>query len=102
MSEESSADEGVIIVHGPEWRSDGKHNTPSFSIVIYIYVMFTCLCTVLNRFLQELDKRFVNMHKDTKKHVPERKERIIGTGLSSPPPLNSPKWTVSKDWLKGM
>lgn len=57
---------------------------------------------VLNRFLQELDKRIVHGQKENKKHVPERKDRVLGSGLMSRPPTQAPKWTVCKDWLKGL
>ena len=50
----------------------------------------------------ELDKRFGNMNKENKKHVPERKERSCGSSSASLPPIGAPKWTISKEWLKGM
>ena len=49
----------------------------------------------------ELDKRFDVMNKENRKHVPERKERICDSSATAPPPTGAPKWTVSKEWLKG-
>lgn len=34
---------------------------------------------VLNRFLQELDRRLLDTQKESKKHIPDRKQRIVGT-----------------------
>ena len=56
---------------------------------------------VMNKFMQELDQRFLDTQKEKKKHTPERKVRISGSLLASFPP-QAPKWTISKDWLKGM
>ena len=43
------------------------------------------------------------MHNELKKHVPERKDRSIGSPLAtSPPPPHASKWTVDKEWLKGI
>ena len=54
------------------------------------------------RFLHELDKRVADAQKELKKHVPERKDRNIGSLLATFPPSDAPKWTVDKEWLKGM
>ena len=95
MSEESSSsDEAKVVVHRPEWRSDGNVKFGSYSSQYY-YVQ------VLNRFLQELDRRLCDTQKESKKYVPDRKQRIVGTPLASFPPANSPKWTISSDWMKG-
>ena len=59
------------------------------------------LYVVLNGFLQELDKKIVAQQNDTKKHIPERRERELGDDVSSYPPSTAPKWTIDKDWLKG-
>ena len=56
---------------------------------------------VLNRFLQELDRRLCDTQKESKKNVPDQKQRIVGRPLASFPPANSPKWTISSDWIKG-
>ena len=39
------------------------------------------------------------INKNSKKS--NHKWRIEVTSLISPPPANSPKWTVSTDWIKG-
>lgn len=49
----------------------------------------------------ELDKRATEALKEAKKHVPERKDRIEGSPLDSLPPMDAPKWTIDKDWIKG-
>ena len=55
----------------------------------------------LIKFLEELDRRADEARKEMKKHVPERKERIVGTIQDSLPPNNAPKWTIDRNWLKG-
>lgn len=55
----------------------------------------------LIKFLEELDRRADEARKEMKKHVPERKERVLGTKLDSFPPSDAPKWTIDKNWLKG-
>ena len=50
----------------------------------------------------ELDKRALLKNKENTKHVPDRKERSLGNSVpSSVPPSGAPKWTISKEWLKG-
>ena len=56
----------------------------------------------LNKFLEELDKRASEAHKDSKKYVPERRLRIQGAYLDSVPPPGAMKWTISSDWQKGI
>ena len=51
--------------------------------------------------MKKLDKRATEALKEIKKHVPERKERIEWSSLNSLPPMDAPKWTVDRDWLKG-
>ena len=60
------------------------------------------LHTALNGFLRELDERVASAQADMKKHVPQRKNRIQSTLLDSVPPPTFQKWTVSKEWLKGI
>lgn len=67
MSEES--DEANIIVHRPEWRSDGNVVSILWNI------------QVLNRFLQELDRRLLDTQKESKKHIPDHKQRILGAPM---------------------
>ena len=57
---------------------------------------------VMNKFMQELDQRFLDTQKKKKKHTPERKVRIAGALLASFPPPQAPKCTINKDWLKGV
>ena len=66
----------------------------SFLFLVYI---------VLTRFLHELDERVKEMSADVKqkRKIPDRKTRILGAPLSSFPPDRPPKWTISKDWIKG-
>ena len=54
----------------------------------------------LTDFLQWLDTRAHDTIKDTKKHFPECKERILATPLNTSPPQNAPAWTISNEWLK--
>ena len=53
-------------------------------------------------FLEELDRRVDTNVKETKKHVPERRNRILGDVIDSSPPVGTSKWMISNDWLKGM
>jgi len=53
-------------------------------------------------FLEELDKRADTHQKEAKKHVPERRNRSLGSCKDSIPPLGTHKWMISNDWLKGM
>lgn len=80
MSEESSSDGGeTILVHQPPWRS-----------------------TTLIGYLKELDSRSLEAAENgKKKHVPQRKSRVPSSNLDAVrPPVNLPKWALSKDWLK--
>ena len=45
----------------------------------------------LMRFLHELDKRVADAQKELKNHVPERKDRNIGSLLATFPPSDAPK-----------
>lgn len=56
----------------------------------------------LIKFLEELDRRADEKRKEFKKHVPERKERVVGATLDSLPPSDAPKWTIDRNWLKGI
>ena len=72
----------------------------TLSIFLSISVFFL----VLTKFLQELyDRVKANAASDAKqKHkTPERRPRVQGSPLMSTPPERPPKWTVSKDWVKG-
>ena len=101
MSAESSSDEGAITVHKPEWRSESK------SIAIGSFIGFICCCFFgffleFVKFLEVLDKRADDARKEGTKHVPERKARLNGTALTLLPPSDAPKWTIDKNWLKGV
>lgn len=63
--------------------------------------MYQLFSAGLNAYLAELDRRVDDAQKDTKKHVPKRKERVESTPLEIYPPPTIPKWAVDKDWLKG-
>lgn len=54
----------------------------------------------LSKFLEALDERGEVSVKETKKHVCERKKRIVCSPTKSTPPTDAPSWTVSKEWLK--
>lgn len=56
----------------------------------------------LTKYLEELDKRAGSDLVHKKKYVPERKKRTIGSTLDSGPPKNAPKWTIDKEWMKGV
>jgi len=107
MSEESSPDEsGSMRVHRPVWCSDSKYSVYPFHITdLHIgskeHGLISHYTPELNKFLQELEKRFEGVQQDTKKHVAERKRRIDATPLNSVPPPASARWTVDKEWLKG-
>jgi hypothetical protein len=79
MSFESSDEEDNITVHSLPWRSKK-----------------------LNDFLAVLDKRADENQQKVKHHAAERKRRQHGPDAASYPPENSPKWTISKDWKKGV
>ena len=64
-------------------------------LLLFFHIELMC-------FLHELDKRVADAQKELKKHVPERKDRNIGSLLATFPPSDVPKWTVDKEWLKGM
>jgi len=53
-------------------------------------------------FLEDLDKQVDTHQKRNKKHVPERRNRRLGSCKDSIPPLGTHKWIISNDWLKGM
>lgn len=57
--------------------------------------------TELSKFLETLDQRAEDCMKENKKHVCERKKRMVCSPTKSSPPIDAPKWTVSKEWLKG-
>ena len=57
---------------------------------------------VMNKFMQELDQRFLDTQEEKSIHHAERKVRISGELLASFPPPQAPKWTINNDWLKGM
>ena len=56
----------------------------------------------LTTFIEQLDKRSTETQADIHKHFPRRKNRMQSSPLESFPPPNFPKWTVSKEWLKGV
>lgn len=59
--------------------------------------------TELNDFLSLLDQRADEMRKKLKHHAAERKPRQCGeTAANSVPPENSPKWTVCREWKRGI
>lgn len=61
---------------------------------------YNFLSLELTSYFEELDKRADLQQKEQKKHVPDRKKRKLGSNLDNCPPKGSPKWTISKDWLK--
>ena len=58
----------------------------------------------LTAYLKELDSRVIEAQASSlkKKHIPQRKNRVAASELQTVPPSGSPKWTVNKDWLKGL
>ena len=63
-----------------------------------------CFHTALSDYLKELDARVLETHSanEKKKHVPQRKSRVTGSVIDTVPPPGYPKWTVGKEWLKGL
>ena len=66
-----------------------------------MHVMHTSCVMALSLFLEQLDKRVDAQQKDMKKHVPERRVRIIGESADSHPPSDAPQWTVDTAWIEG-
>jgi len=107
VSEESSGDEeGVVTVHQPEWRSSSKNITIHYSIVVQIFMnIFYDYCffiAALSSFFNVLDRRADENRKSLRKHVPERKRRVIGSPLKNAPPKDAPTWTICSEWLAGL
>ena len=72
-----------------------------YDLLLNICILFY-LYLELTSFFRELDQRVIDLNKESKRRIPERKERKVGTTLSSVPPSDAPKWTINnKDWLKG-
>lgn len=70
-----------------------------------MHCMFTVLKQLfseLNDFLATLDRRADETRQKIKHHAAERKRRQRGSDAACSPPENSPKWTVSKEWRKGI
>lgn len=101
MSEESSSDGGeTMFVHQPPWRSNSQWLWPtccSTHGVCFLHL-------ALNAYLKELDSRIIEAQESSvkRKHIPPRKKRVTTSELDSVPPPGFPKWTVNKDWLKGV
>ena len=62
-----------------------------------VTTFFLALC----RFFETLDARADDNMKKLKRHVPQRKTRIIGSPLQSRPPKNVPSWAISTQWIAG-
>ena len=75
--------------------------------ICYMFLRLLSFYTyiVLTKFLHELDSRaneaLAVSDAKQKRKTPERKPRIEGSPHISNPPERPPKWTISKDWLKG-
>ena len=78
-----------------------------FNVVLQTYG-YNLLCHAfviilgLTQFLQCLDNRANSSLKESKKHVPERKQRFLSDTLRSLLPSEAPAWTINKEWLRGM
>ena len=72
-----------------------------YDVLLNILCMLFYLYLELTSFFRELDQRVIDFNNESKRRIPERKERKVGTILSSVPPSDAPKWTINKDWLKG-
>ena len=72
--------------------------------LLNIDVCLSCKCfhTALSNYIKELDARVLDTHSanEKKKHVPQRKSRVIGSVLDTLPPSGYPRWMVDKEWLK--
>jgi hypothetical protein len=75
---------------------------PKASLYLLFSAAWTLFLPELNDFLAILDKRADEIRQKVKHHAAERKRRQHGPDAASYPPENSPKWTVSKDWKKGV
>ena len=69
-----------------------------YDLLLNILCILFYLYLELTSFFRELDQRVIE---ESKRRIPERKERKVGTTLSSVPPSDAPKWTINKDWVKG-
>ena len=73
------------------------------SIFRHAWLLIDCIlyCLELSKFLETLDKRAKDSMKESKKYTCERKQRVVCSPTKSVPCTNAPKWTISKEWLKG-
>ena len=71
-----------------------------YNLLIHTHCALFIVHVGLSKFLETLDDRAEATVKQTKKHVCERKKRIVCSPTKSTPPSDAPGWTVSKEWLK--
>ena len=92
MSDESSSDETILCLFTDLTRDQ---IVQFGELYIFLYNS-TSWIAVLNKFMQELDQRFLDTQKEKKSHTPERKVRISGSLLASFPP---PKQILAQGYL---
>ena len=85
MSEESDGENNTIVVHRPNWRSQGMY---IIIIIIIITILELKLC-------EELDSRTERENEKHQGYIPSRLIRTEGTPLTTPPPSNCPQWAVT-------
>lgn len=70
-----------------------------YELLTVMYLSYFSFVTDLNKFLNKLDERY---EAKVKKQgmLMAKKARKIGSFASSVPPLETPGWTIDKEWKK--